>query len=67
MVPMMIWDPFEKQFGAFSSIAKTKLLLSLDVNVDGFSAQSCDKCGCLLDEDKCHIYYDSCLYCWLYR
>ena len=52
---------------AFSSIAKTKLLLNLAVNVDGFSVQSCDKCGYLLDEDKCHIYYGSYLYCWLCR
>ena len=40
---------------AFSSIAKTKLLLNLNVNVDGLSVHSCDKCGYLLDEDKCHI------------
>ena len=31
------------------------LLLNLDVNIDGFSIHSCDKCGYLLDEDKCYI------------
>ena len=36
-------------------VAKTKLLLNLDVNSDGFSIHSCDKCGYLLDEDKCNI------------
>ena len=35
--------------------AKTKILLTLDVKIDGFSIHSCEKCGYLLDEDKCKI------------
>ena len=30
-------------------IAKTNRLLNLDVNINGFSIHSCDKCGYLLD------------------
>ena len=36
-------------------VGKTKLSLNLDVNNDGFSIHSCDRCGYLLDEDKCNI------------
>ena len=32
-------------------IAKKKLLLNLDMNIDGFSVHSIGKCGYLLDED----------------
>ena len=36
-------------------IAKKKLLLNFDVNIDGFLVHSSDKCVYLLDEDKCNI------------
>ena len=51
----MWWHLFHQSGANFREGRKTKLLLNLDVNSDGFSIHSCDKCGYLLDEDKCNI------------
>ena len=34
---------------------KVGIAKTLDVKIDGFSIHSCEKCGYLLDEDKCKI------------
>ena len=71
MLGLLTSDPLEKQFGKlwqgyggtyFITVQQNlekvwiaKLLSHFDVNIDGFSIHRCDKCGFLLDGDKCNI------------
>ena len=71
MLELFTSDPLEKQFGKlwqgcggtyFITVQQNlekvwiaKLLPNFDVNIDVFSIHRCDKCGFLLDGDKCNI------------